>query len=799
MDKYILTIEEQNFLGYFIDPSSRNYTTNSHPTQVNIYCLDCEFVETTIGEEIAIVAIANPNTNQNYVIKVKPLNPIINWIGHITGLDSNTQWDMEFDELIEFLQILLNKDDILIGHHMYNDLKKLNWYHPNIIDTCLLFHTQDGPPSYYSLKQLALIYLKKIIQLQIHSALEDAKTAYELVEYYLINKYNKINWEIINGTLNLDKINIFDLIVNLIKIDHKKLYCIYTKGFRANGINKFDDDLELVVICDKSANIINGFFVKYQSANTNDNVNVNVNIYIYDKEEFEKYLEFQYIWALECLYCPKNLIYLELIDFRQIVENYRISNIILSNDYLNRSVCYESGRKLASGKKHYLIGNYYQAKKHIFIAFKFMDYSIQIVNHNKINNIRNSNFIWYWFMTNKTDGNYEQFKLKWFNMYKSTNRIFSKLIGKNTTLNQNYKLYNHISFHRNFNFDLFIIKLITTNKINNFLSECPNHLPTYNRIIDLYGEFKLKIVAIYNEIIMKNQIKGKKDFYEILNNYTKNFHKYLYLLYEKKSIQLENLKFKSNKIYNDIIIKKTNNLTKSNYKSNYKPIPKKEWIEYQNINACKIITTDFIDPNNIRYIGGLDISFDKNDDSKACGYLTIFDITTNQIVWEEYKKCILDIPYVSGFLGFREIDVYKELVGRLVNNPVYPQILFIDGFGILHHREFGSACQIGLELDIPTVGIAKTLLYHDGLDEFQIKNKFRSQCIYKGDSINLVGKSGKIFGVALRTSTDAINPIYVSIGHKISLGTSIDLVIKTCLFKNPEPIRNSDVKSKLYL
>jgi deoxyinosine 3'endonuclease (endonuclease V) len=154
---------------------------------------------------------------------------------------------------------------------------------------------------------------------------------------------------------------------------------------------------------------------------------------------------------------------------------------------------------------------------------------------------------------------------------------------------------------------------------------------------------------------------------------------------------------------------------------------------------------------------------------------------------------------VSGFLGFREIDVYRELPERIKTKHYYPEVLFVDRFGILHHREIGSACQIGLEFDIRTIGIAKTLLYLDGLDENVVKAQFRNICKVRGDFINLIGVSGKFYGAALKTSIDTLNPMYVSIRHKISLASSIKLVIKTCLFKNPEPIRNSDTKSKLYL
>lgn len=809
MNRFLLTEDERKYLGFYLDKSNRNHTLNTinnsstnNSSAPNYWYLDCEFVITTQGEELVIIAIGNPDTNQDYVIKVKPTNPVVDWIGHITGLDANTQWDMEFDELIGFLKTLLAQEDILIGHHLSNDLAKLNWYHENIIDTCFMYNTPDGPPTYYSLKQLAQMYLKKKIQTSTHSALEDAKTAYELVNYAYKNNYSKVNWARINETVCLDKSNIIQIITDSLGIKQEKLYCVYTRGSRAVGTSKFNSDYDLVVIVDKSAHIINGTLTRY----------ANVDICVYDQEEFEKYLEFQYIWALECVYCPKRLVYLELINFKQIAENYRTGNPIISNDYLSRSIGYESGRKIASARKHYLNGDYHQAKKHIFIAFRFVDYGIQLVTFGKIKNLSNSNFIWVGLMGWKTNWDYEQFKLRWYQMYINNCKQLSNSIKKlnnNRNLNNkkivNFKLYNHVSLQRNFNFELEIIKLITRKQINEFLTHCPGHVTTYNNIINLYGILKNKVLDIWKliwESIRKsseqtNNLVSRKDFSEILNDYTKNYHKYLFLLYDKKSIELEDLKFKPSKIYNDIITKKSSNISKSSYK----PIPKKEWIEYQNSNASQVIQTDLEDFTKIRYIGGLDISFDKSDDSKACGYLSIWDCVDNKIVWEIHKVCTLTIPYVSGFLGFRELPIYKELIENLKQSQTqyFPQVLFVDGFGILHHRGFGSACQIGYELDIPTIGIGKTLLYIDGLDEFVIKTQFKNSCVKKGDWVSLIGKSGKTYGAALKTSDDSTNPLYVTIGHKISIDTSINLVIKTCLFKNPEPIRNSDIKSKLYL
>ncbi|BCS83561.1 endonuclease V [Cotonvirus japonicus] len=233
---------------------------------------------------------------------------------------------------------------------------------------------------------------------------------------------------------------------------------------------------------------------------------------------------------------------------------------------------------------------------------------------------------------------------------------------------------------------------------------------------------------------------------------------------------------------------------------------KNEWIDYQTSISKLIIKHDEL-PEEYWLIGGLDISFHKFIKDKACGYITIYDLKNKKIVYEDHELIELTIPYESGFLGFREIPVYKKLLDRLKNdNPnLYPHIIMIDGFGILHPRGVGSASQLGYELNIPTIGIGKTLLCLDGLNEKNVKSKFKFECKKQGDYILLQGISGIEYGAALYSSkkeiksiNDVCNPIYITIGHKISLITAIKIVLECSNFRIPEPIRNSDIKSKLY-
>jgi deoxyinosine 3'endonuclease (endonuclease V) len=193
----------------------------------------------------------------------------------------------------------------------------------------------------------------------------------------------------------------------------------------------------------------------------------------------------------------------------------------------------------------------------------------------------------------------------------------------------------------------------------------------------------------------------------------------------------------------------------------------------------------------------VDISFDKNDPNRACAYLTVLDYNSFDIVYENHKVITLTVPYISGFLGFREVPHYIDLLDDLTKtHPQYqPDVILVDGYGTLHPRGFGSASHLGVLSDIPTIGCAKTLMCLDGMDEKYIKNKFKDPLV---NSVELKGISNIIHGMALR-SLGTTNPIYVSVGHKISLDTACLIVKKMCKFRVPEPIRISDIRSKIPL
>ena len=137
-----------------------------------------------------------------------------------------------------------------------------------------------------------------------------------------------------------------------------------------------------------------------------------------------------------------------------------------------------------------------------------------------------------------------------------------------------------------------------------------------------------------------------------------------------------------------------------------------------------------------------------------------------------------DFPYVPGLLSFREAPAILAALDRL---PERPDLLLVDGQGRAHPRRFGLACHLGVLADLPTIGVAKSRLVgtHDEPGEAR---GARSPLLHKGEMI----------GVVLRTRA-RVRPVFVSVGHRISLETAVELVLAAApRYRLPESIREAD-------
>ena len=193
----------------------------------------------------------------------------------------------------------------------------------------------------------------------------------------------------------------------------------------------------------------------------------------------------------------------------------------------------------------------------------------------------------------------------------------------------------------------------------------------------------------------------------------------------------------------------------------------------QKIIAEKVLEKDFL-PERIEYAAGVDLAY---RDNHVIGSAVIVEYKSFKVVEKKYVITKVKFPYIPTLLAFREIFPAWSAINKLEKRY---DIVFVDGNGRLHPYKSGFACHLGVIIDKPTIGIAKKLL----CGRVGAWTRNYAPIYYNNE----------IIGYALKTLERA-KPIYVSIGHKISIKTAIKL---TLLFtrkglKLPEPIRQAHI------
>ncbi|CAB1344921.1 unnamed protein product [Coregonus sp. 'balchen'] len=207
------------------------------------------------------------------------------------------------------------------------------------------------------------------------------------------------------------------------------------------------------------------------------------------------------------------------------------------------------------------------------------------------------------------------------------------------------------------------------------------------------------------------------------------------------------------------------------------------------------------DFTGLERVGGVDLSFIKGDDVNACAQLVVLSYPDLELLYEDSQMVTLTAPYISGFLAFRETPYLLEALQRLETTQpsLLPQVVLVDGNGLFHYREFGLACHLGVLSGLPCIGVAKNLLQVQGVEKNEEHQSQIASLQKGGDSFPLTTDSGKVLGRALRSSDSSTKPVYVSVGHKISLDTALRLTHSCCRYRVPEPIRQADMRSREYL
>lgn len=172
-------------------------------------------------------------------------------------------------------------------------------------------------------------------------------------------------------------------------------------------------------------------------------------------------------------------------------------------------------------------------------------------------------------------------------------------------------------------------------------------------------------------------------------------------------------------------------------------------------------------------VAGFDVSY---GDSKAHAAAVLLDWDSLEVQQEIRLTVPVEFPYISTYLAYREFDAVERCFAGLETTP---SLLLVDGNGTLHPHRFGVACFVGLKLDRPTIGVAKSLL----------TGRPDRDRLAPGESAP-VRIEGELVGHAFRPTVG--KPIYVSPGHRISAATALQFVQRLCRTRIPEPLRLAD-------
>uniref|UniRef100_A0A7S0R7A0 Endonuclease V n=1 Tax=Chlamydomonas leiostraca TaxID=1034604 RepID=A0A7S0R7A0_9CHLO len=238
---------------------------------------------------------------------------------------------------------------------------------------------------------------------------------------------------------------------------------------------------------------------------------------------------------------------------------------------------------------------------------------------------------------------------------------------------------------------------------------------------------------------------------------------------------------------------------------------------------------------------------------RSLAALVVMTFPGLDVVYEDYEEVDLTVPYLPGYLAFREVPAYAALLARCARTEGgrwMPQLLLVDGCGVLHPARCGAASHLGVAAGIPTIGVAKNLLVVDGLRKEAVEaaavrladtghEQQPSVSCQEGAAVPappdpvpqeaesvlaaaraagggalmgaldaaarsgaggrralpLVGASGAVWGAAV-CGAGSKRPLYVSVGHRVSLATAVEVVARCCVTRAPEPVRQADLRSR---
>lgn len=188
----------------------------------------------------------------------------------------------------------------------------------------------------------------------------------------------------------------------------------------------------------------------------------------------------------------------------------------------------------------------------------------------------------------------------------------------------------------------------------------------------------------------------------------------------------------------------------------------------------RIICRDDFDLRSVKRVAGADVSYAK-ENNLIFAVVAVFSYPGLDLLEEQFVTDRIAFPYVPGLLVFREGPPLLKAFEKISK---IPDVIMFDGHGVSHPRGIGVASHLGIWLNKPAIGVAKTVLC----------GEYQEPLFSKGSISDLIDH-GKVIGKTVRTR-NKVKPVFVSIGHRIGLETAVQLTLAcSAKYRLPEPIR----------
>lgn len=212
-----------------------------------------------------------------------------------------------------------------------------------------------------------------------------------------------------------------------------------------------------------------------------------------------------------------------------------------------------------------------------------------------------------------------------------------------------------------------------------------------------------------------------------------------------------------------------------------------KFLDIQNSLRDKIVLTDNFKISDIKTVAGVDLAYWKNQQNEeyAVCCIVVIDYSTHEIIEKKQFNDRIEVPYMPGFLAFRELPLVIKAAEML---ECRPDLYMFDGNGYLHPRHMGIASHASFYLNAPTIGVAKTY--------FRINNTDYTEPDSSAGNFTDIVVNGEVYGRVLRTH-DNVKPVFVSSGNNISLDTSTEIVLSFVGKEShiPIPTRLADLET----